>query len=61
MTSTVFSNYFIIQILISFPLGLPSDIKYFLDCGANDVLLKPLDVEAFGLAMKVITNGASQC
>ena len=57
----MFSNYFNLQILIFFPLGLPSDIKYFLDCGANDVLLKPLDVEAFGLAMKVITNGASQC
>ena len=57
----MFSNYFNLQILIFFPLGLTSDIKYFLDCGANDVLLKPLDVEAFGLAMKVITNGASQC
>ena len=34
--------------------GLPSDIEHFLSCGANNVLLKPLDTEAFGKAMKEI-------
>ena len=34
--------------------GLPSDIEHFLSSGANKVLLKPLDTEAFGKAMKEI-------
>ena len=32
--------------------GLPSDIDFFLNSGANKVLLKPLDLETFGHAMK---------
>ena len=32
--------------------GLPSDIDYFLSCGANKVLLKPLDLETFGQAIE---------
>ena len=36
----------------SLPTGLPSDIDTFLSCGANKVLLKPLDLEAFSQAMK---------
>ena len=32
--------------------GLPSDIEMFLSCGANKVLLKPLNLDAFGEAMK---------
>ena len=32
--------------------GLPSDVTYFLSCGADKVLLKPLDLNKFGLAMR---------
>ena len=32
--------------------GLPSDIEMFLNSGANKVLLKPLDLDALGHAMK---------
>ena len=32
--------------------GLPSDVTYFLGCGADKVLLKPLDFDAFGQAMR---------
>jgi signal transduction histidine kinase len=32
--------------------GLPSDVDYFLGCGADKVLLKPLDFDAFGQAMR---------
>ena len=31
--------------------GLPSDIAHFISCGADKVLLKPLDIEAFKEAM----------
>ena len=37
---------------ISCKTGLPSDIEMFLNCGANKVLLKPLDLDALGQAMK---------
>ena len=33
-------------------LGLPSDVAHFLSCGADRVLLKPLDILAFGEAMR---------
>ena len=32
--------------------GLPADVAHFLSCGANKVLLKPLDILAFGEAMR---------
>jgi hypothetical protein len=32
--------------------GLPSDVAHFLECGADRVLLKPLDVDAFTEAMR---------
>jgi hypothetical protein len=32
--------------------GLPSDVAHFLSCGADKVLLKPLDILAFGEAMR---------
>ena len=32
--------------------GLPSDIQHFLNCGADRVLLKPLDMNAFRQAMR---------
>ena len=34
------------------PVGLPVDIACFIDSGANKVLLKPLDIEAFDQAMR---------
>ena len=37
--------------LISLP-GLPADVAHFLSCGADRVLLKPLDILAFGEAMR---------
>ena len=36
--------------------GLPSDIDHFMNCGADKVLLKPLDTKVFGQAMKEITK-----
>jgi CheY-like chemotaxis protein len=35
--------------------GLPSDVDHFLSSGANKVLLKPLDTNAFKVAMKEIS------
>jgi hypothetical protein len=32
--------------------GLPADVAYFLSCGADKVLLKPLDLNKFGQAMR---------
>jgi hypothetical protein len=32
-------------------VGLPSDVAHFLECGADRVLLKPLNVDAFTEAM----------
>ena len=32
--------------------GLPADVAHFLTCGADKVLLKPLDILAFGEAMR---------
>ena len=43
--------YHLMTLYIFDGIGLPSDIEYFLNCGANKVLLKPLDVEAFEQAM----------
>ena len=43
-----------IYCIILFYSGLPSDIEHFLSSGADKVLLKPLDTEAFGKAMKEI-------
>jgi hypothetical protein len=34
--------------------GLPSDIQHFLNCGADRVLLIPLDMNAFNQAMRDI-------
>ena len=39
-------------------LGLPSDITHFLTNGADRVLLKPLNIEAFGQAMKDVQSKA---
>jgi hypothetical protein len=33
-------------------IGLPSDITHFLENGADRVLLKPLDINAFGNAIR---------
>jgi hypothetical protein len=33
-------------------VGLPSDITHFLEYGADRVLLKPLDINAFGNAIR---------
>jgi CheY-like chemotaxis protein len=38
--------------------GLPADIAHFLACGADRVLLKPLDMNAFGKAMEESTAGS---
>ena len=38
--------------LLCTALGLPSDVAHFLNCGADRVLLKPLDVQTFAQAMK---------
>lgn len=32
--------------------GITSDVEHFLSCGADKVFLKPLDMIAFGTAMK---------
>lgn len=36
--------------------GLPLDVAHFVSCGANKVLLKPLDINSFTLAMKNIES-----
>ena len=43
--------YHLIALYLFDGTGLPSDIVYFLNCGANKVLLKPLDVKTFEQAM----------
>ena len=50
------SIFLISSSLFLIPTGLPSDIHFFLSCGANLVLLKPLDIRAFGKAMKSVTT-----
>lgn len=39
-------------LLVHCDTGLPSDVEHFLQCGANRVLLKPLDFNAFTEAMR---------
>lgn len=34
--------------------GLPTDVEHFLACGADRVLLKPLNIDAFKDAMRVM-------
>ena len=36
--------------------GLPSDVTHFLKCGANEIILKPLNLERFAQVMKVLTE-----
>ena len=36
--------------------GLPADVAHFLSCGADKILLKPLDILAFGQAMRDATH-----
>ena len=35
--------------------GLSTDVEHFLSCGADRVLLKPLDIDAFGAAMRELS------
>lgn len=44
------------NISLSSSSGLPSDIEYFLECGAGKVLLKPLDMDRFSKAMKEVSE-----
>jgi hypothetical protein len=36
--------------------GLPTDVAHYLNCGADRVLLKPLDISAFGQAMRDLSD-----
>ena len=45
-------TYSYLQSLSHYNTGLPSDIEHFMNCGADKVLLKPLDMTAFAEAIK---------
>lgn len=36
--------------------ALPSDINYFSTCGADNVLLKPVDIDALQSALSTLLN-----
>ena len=46
------SNYLLSYLVFDIMSGLPADVAHFLSCGADKVLLKPLDILAFGEAMR---------
>jgi hypothetical protein len=53
--------FFLFNTVVSFfPAGLPTDVAHYLNCGADRVLLKPLDINAFGQAMKDMEIGCAE-
>jgi hypothetical protein len=56
-----FLPFFLFNTFVSFfPAGLPTDVAHYLNCGADRVLLKPLDINAFGQAMKDMEIGRAE-